>query len=67
MIVSLEYNLKSSTMMSTSFDETVKIWDISNNPKTNNAIHTYKDFNFSEERNLVKNSFNYNGNLIAIG
>lgn len=60
-------NSNDSYLLSTSFDNTLKLWDIRENKISKNSIKTFKGCNFSEELNLIRSSINFDDSCFASG
>lgn len=54
-------------LLSTSFDNSLRLWDVRAERMSENYIQTFKGFEISEEKNLIRSSMNHDGKMVATG
>jgi Prp8 binding protein len=66
-ISSLSLSHEGSFLLSNSFDNTLKVWDVRPGSTSNLPLKTYTGHTHGPEKNLIRGSFNFNGQLVCCG
>lgn len=66
-ITSLSMSHEGSFLLSNSMDNSMKVWDMKPESEMKEHLKSYKGHLHGPEKNLIRSSFNFNGQLVASG